>query len=383
MTRHHPEIRLPDPVPGRILIIDDDPLTLEAFSRYLEHRGFQVQVADNGEDGIKLCREQKPNIILMDASMPGLNGFETCALIKQEANLKDIPIIMVTGLEDEASVNKAFAAGAEEYITKPVNWPVLEQRLRLLLQHRKAEQERQEFIAELARSNRDLEDFAHVVSHDLKEPLNLIQAICGRLENKYAEQLNDKGHEYLRRIRMSAERMQHLISDLLSYARISTDNQPWQEVELEALLQTIVDDLETELQTINGRVTIGKMPVLAADPVLLEQLFRNLFNNAIKYRDPERELQIRIEARLVEGEEENSKNWEIAFHDNGSGFDNQHREKIFAMFQRLENRSNQPGTGIGLAICRRIAEQHQGRITAQSSPGRGSSFFLTLPNRHD
>ncbi|MBN2706643.1 MAG: response regulator [Deltaproteobacteria bacterium] len=368
--------------PALIMAVDDDPFTLESFSRFLEKQGYQVLTADNGAAALILCQQRKPDIIMMDATMPGLDGFQTCRKIKENSALNDIPIIMVTGLEDADSVSKAFASGAEEYITKPVNWAVLEQRLKLLLAHRKAEKDLLEYAANLAKSNHDLEAFAYIVSHDLKEPLNLIQAFAQRLEKKCGAQLGENGHEYLRRINHSAGHMQQLIDGLLYYARITTTKEPFSSVPLGALIENIVKDLELELSKLEARVKIGELPTLEADPILIEQLFRNLFSNALKYRSEKRPLLISISASpLSEHNGTEEKKWEIVIQDNGLGFDNRDQEKIFAMFQRLDQGKKLPGSGIGLAICRRIAEQHQGSIRASSVVDQGSSFYLVLPEK--
>ena len=370
--------------PARILVVDDDTFTLETLNRFLQLQGYRSVTANNGEEALSLCQLERPDIILMDADMPGLDGFQTCRRIKELTSLQSIPIIMVTGLEDEESVTRAFSSGAEEYITKPVNWAVLGQRLRLLLAHHKAEKELQAFAADLAKSNRDLEDFAHVVSHDLKEPVNLIQAFCRRLEKRCGLQLDEHGHQYLRRINASAERMQQLIDGLLSYARITTSKQPFVIVELEELTKNIAKDLDLQLKKLKATIEIGNLPVVEADPLLLNQLFRNLLGNSLKYRSEENKPLITITATpLPQLSNGDRKEWEIKVKDNGLGFDNRHREKIFAMFQRLDHKKPLPGTGIGLAICRRIVEHHQGTIRAVSSPGQGSEFLITLPERQN
>ena len=371
-----------DTIPARILIVDDDSFTLETLARFLRQQGYQPFTAENGKAALTLCQKEKLDIILMDANMPELDGFQTCRKIKKITALQEIPIIMVTGLDDEDSVTQAFASGAEEYITKPVNWAVLRQRLRLLLAHQKAEAELREFTTDLAKSNRDLEDFAYVVSHDLKEPVNLIQAFCRRLKMRCGLQLDEHGHEYLRRINSSADRMQQLIDGLLSYARITTSKQPFTKVALGKLTEKIVNDLDLQIKKLNATVTIKNLPTIEADQLLIDQLFRNLLSNSLKYQAKDSNPLITITGTplpaLTHGDK---KEWEIKVKDNGLGFDNRHCEKIFTMFQRLEHKKQLPGTGIGLAICRRITEHHQGTIRASSIPGYGSEFFITLPER--
>lgn len=237
-------------------------------------------------------------------------------------------------------------------------------------------------------SNRELEQFASVASHDLQEPLRKIQAFGDRLQAKCAEELGEQGHEYLERILVSAARMRRLIDDLLSFSRVSTKAQPFLPTSLAALAQEAVSDLEGRLRETGGRVEVGDLPTLDADPSQMRQVFQNLIANGLKFHRPEAPPVVRVRGRLLpdgsSGENGNGQAesfCEIAVEDNGIGFEETYLDRIFEVFQRLHGRNEYEGTGMGLAICRKIIERHGGRITAKSSPGNGATFLMTLPIR--
>ncbi|MDO6526026.1 sensor histidine kinase [Motilimonas sp. 1_MG-2023] len=240
------------------------------------------------------------------------------------------------------------------------------------------------YAEELNRSNRELEDFAFVASHDLQEPLRKIRAFGDRLSSNYADQLGDRGMDYLARMNSAAQRMSVLISDLLELSRITTRGKPFQLVDLNDLLMRVLDDLEIAIQDSGAQITVASLPCIQADASQLSQLFSNLISNAIKFREPEQTPNIIIGANSisppVQANISNDKPWlELTIADNGIGFSEQYSEKIFTPFQRLHSRSEYAGTGIGLAVCRRIIERHSGQISASSTPGVGATFTILLP----
>jgi two-component system sensor kinase FixL len=229
----------------------------------------------------------------------------------------------------------------------------------------------------LMRSNRELEQFASVASHDLQEPLRKIQAFGDRLQSLCLTELGERGGDYLQRILSSASRMRTLIDDLLSFSRITTRAQPFVDVDLATVASEVAADLEGRLEESEGRLEIGPLPTLEADPTQMRQLLQNLFSNALKFRRPEAPPVVRITARQITLEGEVA--WELAIADNGIGFEEVYLDRIFNLFQRLHGRNEYEGTGIGLAICRKIVERHHGRITARSQLGQGSTFLVQLP----
>ena len=240
----------------------------------------------------------------------------------------------------------------------------------------------------LQRSNRELEQFASVASHDLQEPLRKIQAFGDRLQTKCAEKLGEQGGEYLERILESAIRMRTLIDDLLLFSRVANKSQPFVPISLTALAREAVSDLESRIQQTGGRVEIGDLPTLDADPSQMRQVLQNLIANALKFHRPGTPPVVRVRGRMLSngaaGHNSGGRSGplcEIAVEDNGIGFEEVYLDRIFELFQRLHGRNEYEGTGMGLAICRKIVERHGGQITAKSTPGQGATFLVTLPVR--
>jgi len=227
--------------------------------------------------------------------------------------------------------------------------------------------------AELQRSNRELQDFAYIASHDLQEPLRKIQAFADRLAGKYGQKLDDAARDYLMRMQSAAHRLQSLINDLLEFSRVTTRARAFEEVDLAALAMDVVSDLEVRLEQCGGRVETGPLPVVTADPTQMRQLFQNLIANALKFHKPDTPSVVTVNARAENG------TVELTFADNGVGFEEQHSDKIFGMFQRLHSREQYEGNGVGLAICRKIVQRHGGTITAHGVPNAGATFVVRLP----
>ncbi|MFA6900342.1 MAG: ATP-binding protein [Desulfurivibrionaceae bacterium] len=237
------------------------------------------------------------------------------------------------------------------------------------------------FAVELSQSNRDLQDFAYMASHDLREPLVLIQAFSERLLARYGDNIPEKGLEYIRRIDAATLRMQELISGVLAYSRVSVKAQPFEEVDLAKIIQGVLGDLELVIRKSQGEIEVGPLGRIKADPLQIRQLFQNLIVNALKYRRSEVVPQIRVSCHSITVAlgEEHGEFCQVTVEDNGIGFAEEAAGQIFGLFQRLHGRSQYEGTGIGLAVCKRIVERHGGTITAESSPGRGARFIVTLP----
>lgn len=238
----------------------------------------------------------------------------------------------------------------------------------------------------LVQSNADLQQFAAIASHDLQEPLRKIQVFGNRLKEKFSDLLGVQGRDYIERMQSAVSRMQSLIEDLLIFARITTKAEPFVATNLERVAQEVLSDLEVRLQQTGGRVEVGSLPTIDADPLQMRQLLQNLISNALKFHRPGESPQVWLDSKLVK-EQEQQEN-EIAdvttkclirVKDNGIGFDEKLRDRIFQAFQRLHGRSTYEGTGMGLAICRKIVERHRGTITATSTPGQGATFIVTLP----
>ncbi len=240
-----------------------------------------------------------------------------------------------------------------------------------------AEATLQTYAAELARSNRELQDFAHVASHDLQEPLRKVQAFGDRLTARFGETLGQEGRDYIQRMQSATARMHTMLDGLLAYSRVTTQAQPFAPVNLAQAAHEALSDLELRIEQTGARVEIAELPTIEADPTQMRQLLQNLLANALKFHRAGAPPVVRIETSEVSQTSEVS----IAVEDNGIGFDEKYLDRIFQPFQRLHGRSEYEGSGIGLAICRKIVERHGGNITACSAPGQGATFIVTLPVR--
>ncbi|WP_299582768.1 ATP-binding protein [uncultured Microbulbifer sp.] len=241
-------------------------------------------------------------------------------------------------------------------------------------------QELELYSQELTRSNRELQNFAFVASHDLQEPLRKIRAFGDRLTARYSEKLGD-GKDYVERMQSAAKRMSKLIEDLLAFSRVSTRTTPFETVDLNLVVEEVLDDLQIKREETNAQIDIQPLPTIHADPTQMAQLFLNLIGNALKFIKPECPPIIRIQCEKTEISHVDTKvpGYRITVSDNGIGFDEQFVDKVFSAFQRLHGRNEYEGTGIGLAICRRILERHCGEIHAASAPGEGATFELLIP----
>lgn len=251
---------------------------------------------------------------------------------------------------------------------------------------KQAEEVLKAYSAQLEVRNRELQDFAYVASHDLQEPLRKIQTFGDRLKVKYGDVLNVQGRDYLERMHNAAKRMQTLIDDLLAISRVATQAQSFVKVNLATVATEVLCDLETRIESSGGSVDIGELPSLEADPTQMRQLLQNLIDNALKFSRPEESAAVKIRSQLVNQVEETPAGnisyqefYQITVEDNGIGFEQKYLDKIFVPFQRLHSRSQYEGTGIGLAICRKIVDRHGGSITAKSSLGEGATFTVMLP----
>jgi two-component system, LuxR family, sensor kinase FixL len=246
-----------------------------------------------------------------------------------------------------------------------------------ITQRKNAEEKLVVYSDKLETSNRELQDFASVAAHDLQEPLRKIQSFADRLLKKEGDRLLPESRDYFDRIQKSAHRMQRLIDDLLTYSRVSNKTQPLSEVDLNQVMAHVVSDLEIRIENTKGIVQFGELHTVFADARQMHQLLLNLVNNALKFHRPATAPIIDVRTRLVARKNENY--IEISVSDNGIGFDEKYLDRIFTIFQRLHGRDEYEGTGIGLAICRKIVERHSGIITAHSKLGEGSTFVISLP----
>src|SRR5256885_3933327 len=281
-----------------ILIVDDMPANLGVLTSHLERQGYFAVVAKGGEEGIERAEFVRPDLILLDVMMPGLDGFETCRRLKAADATRDIPVIFMTALTDTGDKLAGFAAGAVDYVTKPLNGAEVLARIdthltlyklrqQLALQNEELQREiaaHEDTQAALTRSNTELEQLAYVASHDMQEPLRMVASYMQLVAQRYRGQLDADADEFIGYAVDGAKRMQALINDLLAYSRIGTKARPFEPTDCTRVLETALANLRVALQDSDAQVTHGSLPVVTGDAMQLTQLFQNLVGNALKFR---------------------------------------------------------------------------------------------------
>ncbi|UCD35532.1 MAG: hypothetical protein JSU90_01495 [Nitrospiraceae bacterium] len=255
---------------------------------------------------------------------------------------------------------------------------------RILTKQKKIEQELKVYSEKLKKSNQELQDFAHIASHDLQEPLRKVAAFGERLRMKYGNVLGEQGIDYLERIDSATGRMRNLIQGLLAFSRVTTKAQPFKKVDIGKVITGVLSDLEMRIQDTGGHVEVAQLPIIDADPLQMQQLFQNLIGNALKFHNKDHPPLVRVSAEPSGDNGVHARPgryYRIIVEDNGIGFDNKYEERIFGVFQRLHGRKEYEGSGIGLSVCKKIAERHGGTISAKSAPGEGAKFIITLPEK--
>lgn len=405
---------------SKILLVDDREDSLFSMETILEPDGYQFVKASSGRQALKiLLNEHDFALILMDVKMPNLNGFETAELIYERDKLRHIPIIFITANNyGEENVFKGYRTGAVDYIYKPVNPALLRAKVgvfvdlyrknyQLLVQEQKLKainrslemeinerraseemvtrlnQQLMQNIHLLETANRELDRFAFMASHDLQEPLRKIRTFGDLLGMKFRDQLDSEAKTYISRIQNAAERMQTLIKDILAFSRVSDEKENFVRSDLNQIIQEVLVDLDSTVQEKQAVINVEVFPQIDVNPGLIRPLFFNLIGNALKYsrKDVLPVIYIRnIEQNAQKKTEPAEAGYcRITIEDNGIGFDQVYAEQVFDMFRRLHVNKDYEGTGIGLALCKKIVEKHHGFISAESTPNVGSVFTVTLP----
>jgi two-component system, NtrC family, sensor kinase len=382
--------------PKRILAVDDSPTYLNELSALLRGEGYDVVMARSGEEAIEMLSVQSVDCILLDLMMPGLGGMETCRRIKQSPVVRDVPLILLTALEDRQSMLDGLGIGADDFVSKVSEFEVLTVRVRAQIRRKQFEDEhrriredllRSEFSAteeraarqvaesraalvdELERKNKELEVFSYSVSHDLRAPLRAMDGFSLALLEEYGDVLDETGRDYLRRVRAGSRRMAELIDDLLKLSRLGTAELRRETVDLADIARVVADDLRSASVTF----VIQPLLVAQADGRLMRVVFENLLGNAVKFS------QKVDRARIEVGVEPRDIGMVYFVRDNGAGFDMAFADTLFAPFRRLHREDEFPGTGIGLATVHRIIDRHGGRVWAEGAVGRGTTVYFMLP----
>ncbi|MDD5262642.1 MAG: response regulator [Methylacidiphilales bacterium] len=363
---------------AKILIVDDEIAQMKALCNTLKDRGYETTGFSSATAALSAMEGTKFDLLLTDLMMSEMDGIS----LLQAARRKDSNLvgIIMTGEGTITTAVEAMKSGALDYILKPFKLsailPVLDRALtvrRLRLENAALEQRVRERTAELEAANRELEAFSYSVSHDLRTPVRHIEGFVEMLDDTIGPSLSESDKRYLNLIANSAREMNRLIDDLLNFSRMGRSEMRCTQINLQDLLETVIQRLQPEIEGRNIVWKKGPLPLVQADPSLLQQVFSNLLSNAIKYTRPRNPAEIEIGCRIEERETV------IFVRDNGVGFDMKHADRLFGVFQRLHRKEEFDGTGIGLANVLRIITRHGGRTWAEGKVDEGATFYFTLP----
>ncbi len=391
-----------------ILLIDNMAANLASVSEILIKSGYNVDISESSRKGLELFERKTYDLVLVDLEMEDLNGIE---FLKEARKIdSESSVVIITDNEEIQHVIEALQNGASDYILKPCEKDELLSRIsnclkkkisegtlpqndaklievneklktEILLRNesemelKKNQEKLLKYVRELERSNRSLDEFAMIASHDLQEPLRKIIVFGDRLKNLVPD-LNDEGVDNLKRIFRAVHRMQELIRDLIQYSRINFSEKGNEQVDLNELVDEVVADLDLQISRSNANVSADFLPTIQADPVQARLLFQNLIANAVKFSRKGVPLELNISCSKNENGFQ-----EIIFKDNGIGFEQKFADRIFKPFERLNPRLAYEGSGMGLAICKKIVDCFGGRISAFGRPGSGAEFFIGLPEQ--
>ncbi len=353
------------------MIVEDEPADVELALRVLQQAGFETiwDVAQTAEEFTDMVRKNSYDVVLADSKLPNWSGMESVEILRQEG--LEVPVILVSGALGELTAVECIKQGAADYVLKD-HLARLPESVRRAIRENKLCEEHRHSLEELARSNQDLEQFAYVASHDLQEPLRMVATYTQLLGERYRGKLDADADKYIHYAVDGALRMQKLVQDLLAFSRVGRQGGARSSTDCNAVLEIILRNLEATIRESGAVVQHTQLPTVLADSSQLVQVFQNLIGNAIKFRRSELPL-IRV------GAEVQGKEWVLSVADNGIGIAAEEVESVFVIFRRLHSHAEYSGNGIGLSICKKIVEQHDGRIWVESEPGRGSIFRFTLP----
>jgi len=367
-------------LPGQlsVLHIEDNNLDAELVAKALRKGGFSISVAvvQNEADFEREIRLHPPDVVLADYNLPQWKGMEALEVLKREA--LDIPLILVSGALGDVTAVECIKRGATDYVLKDSLARLPEairralQEKHLLRLRRRAEEDLAKKAVELARSNADLEQFAYIASHDLQEPLRMVAAYTQLIAERYRGKLDDNADKLIGYACEGALRMQTLINDLLAFSRIGRTGVKAGRVNCDTAMAEVLLNLGPAIRDCGATVSYAPLPEVLADSSQITQVFQNLIGNAIKFRGKE-PPEILVQA------EKAGQDWLFTVSDNGIGIAPESAENIFVAFQRLHTRTEYPGNGIGLSICKKIIERNGGKIWVESGMSKGSSFKFTLP----
>jgi two-component system, sensor histidine kinase and response regulator len=350
-----------------ILVADDDRSVRRLIFRGLSNEPYRLVEVENGEECVNLFRSLQPDLVLMDGKMPVMDGFAACETIRKMADGNNVPILMVTALEDANSVSRAFSAGANDYITKPINWEVLRQRIRRLLESQRAEKLR--------------DDLIHMIIHDMKNPLANIAGYQELLLDGTKGELNFNQREVILRTIRNTNYLLEMANNILDLQKMEEGRMvlDYEKVSIFELFSRAVNSINWMAQSYGVTIEMScpDNSLITLDAPLILRVLTNLLTNAIKYSV--RGSKVFLSAQLLR--ENDTESWHFKVQDSGEGISLSDQNRIFERYTQASSslRSVRSGTGLGLTFCKLVAEAHKGKILLESSIGKGSIFTLVLP----
>lgn len=357
-----------------ILVVDDRKENLLATEKVLRPLNATIFKASSGNEALSLILRQRFAVVLLDVQMPEMDGFETAMLMQEHESMRGVPIIFVTAIsKEDRYATRAAEIGAVDYVFKPINAEILRSKVKVYLDLYVQREEILKLNTILRQSNEELERFAYICSHDMQEPVRMMNSYAQLLEYKYEALLDNEGGKYLGLITSNATRMQKMIQDILAFSRVGREKIKVEKVDCNEIMHEMLTEFESIIGEKQARVTYGDLPVLDTSPTLMRVLLQNMIGNALKFQAGNQPPEIDIRA------ERQDDLWKFFVRDNGIGIDPAFRDRLFTIFQRFHRKEEYPGTGIGLSTCRKFIQLCGGDIGFESTPGQGTLFFFTLP----
>nr|QNO52782.1 adaptive-response sensory-kinase SasA [Methanosarcinales archaeon ANME-1 ERB6] len=367
-----------------ILLVEDEEIEVELIRRIFEDNSLNWEVfhVSNVKEALKWLDENKsPSLIIADYFLPDGSGLDLLKEVMGREKGEIAPLIIMTKHSTEQLAVRSLKSGAIDYVVKSVkelrNLPWTAKRALhewgQVVKLKQAEEEVKEYMKELERANRDLADFAHTVSHDLKAPLRSVQAFTTLILEDYGDTLDERMREYLEKVRDAGERMSALIKDILTLSRVGRGSIEVETVDLNELLEEVKTDLKAIIEERGGKVVAEELPSISTQRVWIKELLMNLIDNGLKFNRSGKPM---VEVSYEERERE--KEYLFKIKDNGIGIEEEYQSRIFNLSERLHPREYE-GTGFGLNICQKIVDKLGGNIRVESKPGEGSTFFFSIP----
>jgi two-component system, sensor histidine kinase and response regulator len=358
-------------IKGRLLVVDDSEANRNLLERQLVDLGLEVQTAENGPEALECLSKAKYDCVLLDMILPGMDGPTVLRSIRENPALADVPVVMLSALDELAEAARCIEIGAEDYIIRPVERALLRAKLHSTIQRKYLYEDCQQLGRDLVSANEELRRFLVVTSHDLQAPLRTMEGNLRTIQNSLREGKPEQAGPLLEDSSRRCSRMGALVQDLLVYARMGQVEPFVESIELDWVVAEALGNLRDEIESSGASIRRAPLPRIEADFKQMLYLMQNLIGNAIKYRS-EAEPVVEI------GSEDHGDHWVVYVKDNGAGIPEEQRQKIFEPFHRLHGDAI-PGTGLGLAIAKRAVDQANGKIWVTDAPGGGSVFLISLP----